>query len=616
VAAAVPSIEKALSLHRSGDLEGARSLYQKILDRRPNDAMARHYLGVIAHQTGRRDEALQWMRQSITAAPGVADFHCNLGVLLRDCGRLDEAAAALRRAIQLRGNYPEALNNLGDVLRQQGKLAEAADALRQSIAVRPSAEALLNLGLILIDQQEYAGAIAALIDCLRHNPKDHIAGKSLATALRLAGRSAEAVEISRVAVAAEPRDADAFFGLGNGLREINDMRGAAAAYQRALELSPDQPDVLEALAATMFDLGEVDAAIQIGGRAVGVRPASAEARYNLSLALLAGGRMEEGWKLYESRWQCPAFGKTLAPLGQPAWDGSDPAGKTILVRAEQGCGDTIQFSRYVPMLAERGAKVILECQAEVKPLLAGLSGGATIIARGEEPPPFDCHLPLLSVPMYFKTTLETIPSDVPYLRADPARVGTWRARLSGIKEFKCGLVWAGSRHHRNDRNRSIPVSALAPLADIKGVKFVSLQVPSADAAQSIEPQRSRRPDRLSAISAVKADFPISGVLDFGTDLHTFADTAALLMQLDLLISVDTAAVHLAGALGRPVWTLLPYAADWRWMSRTETTPWYPTMRLFRQPARGDWATVIAAAALELKAILASNHGGPDGAEPG
>jgi tetratricopeptide (TPR) repeat protein len=564
--------------------------------------MSLHYLGVIAHQTGQRQQALQWMQQSIAAAPEVPDFHCNLGVLLRDCGKLDDAAAALCRAVALRPKYPEALNNLGDVLRQQGRLAEAESALRQSVAIRPTAAALRNLGLTLIDRKKFADAVAALRDALRRDPADQIARRSLATALRMSGRNREAVEVSRAAVAADKNDADAFFGLGNGLREINDMPGAAAAYQRALELSPDQPDVLLELAGTMFDLGEIDAAIQTGCRAVGVRPSSAQARYNLSLALLAAGRMADGWKLYESRWQCPNFADMLSPLPQPLWDGGDSAGRTIFLRAEQGCGDTIQFARYIPLLAKRGAKIILECQPELRSLL---SPCATVIARGEPPPPFDCHLPLLSLPLHFGTTQETIPAEVPYLKADPDLCEHWKSRLAGVTGFKCGLVWAGSPHHRNDFTRSLPVSELAPLAAIKGVRFVSLQVSRASGAV-IETPRARRPDRVSAPSPLKSDFPIPGMLDFGSDLHNFADTAALLSQLDLLITVDTASAHLAGALGRPVWTLLPFAPDWRWMRETQTTPWYPTMRLFRQANRGDWGAVIAAVGLELRSIIASN----------
>jgi tetratricopeptide (TPR) repeat protein len=574
----IPRVEDGLAMHQAGQLAGARSVYQQILDERPRDAIALHYMGVLAHQGGRTDEALTWMRQAIDASPRIPDFHCNLGVLFRDIGRLPEAAAELCKAIQLRPAYPEALNNLGDVLRQQGRLAEAENVLRQSIAVRPSAAALNNLGLVLTDAANYAEAARALRDALRMNPADTRTLKNLGTALLQDGRTSEAAQCCRAAIAADESDAEAWFGLGNALRLAGDVPAALEAFERAARLDPDHPDLLINLSATQCDAGEIDAAIQTGCRAVALRPSSPLARYNLSVALLTAGRMSDGWKLYEARWNCPGYYGTLLLLPQSIWDGADPAGKTILLRAEQGCGDTIQFARYVPMLAARGANVVLECQPELKSILTSLDGGATIVARGEPPGRFDYHLPLLSLPLHFATTLETIPADGPYLRADPARTDVWRHRLAGLHGFKCGIVWRGSPRHRNDKERSMPLSALAPLAGMEGVRFFSLQK---EGIGQHEP------------------LAIPDMIDLSRDLRDFADTAAALTQMDLVISVDTAVAHLAGALGRPVWTLLPRVADWRWMRDTDRSPWYPTMRLFRQATSSQWAPVIDLVAAEL-----------------
>jgi tetratricopeptide (TPR) repeat protein len=557
----------ALALHQSGDLAGAGSAYRKILDDQPHEAMALHYLGVIAHQTGRRDEALQWIEKSIAAAPEIADFHGNLGVVLRDMGRLNESAAALCQAIRLRPKYPEALNNLGDVMRQLGKLAEAECLLRQAIAIHPAAGALKNLGLVLIDGKCHADAAKVLRDAIKHAPRDAAAHKYLGIALRLDKQAAAAVVACRAAIAADDRDADAWFGLGQSLRDDGDMPAACEAYRQALKRSPNQPDVLIGLAASLNDMGELEAAIETGLRAVALRPASNEARHNLSLSLLGSGRLAAGWPMYESRVGCGGFMQSLLRLEQPQWDGRDAAGRTIFLRAEQGCGDTIHFARYIRMLAARGAKIILECQPELKSLLQDLPGTVRVVARGEEPGEFDCHLPLLSLPLHFQTTLENIPAAVPYLRADEGRVEIWRSRFAKVEGFKVGLVWAGNPDHRNDRNRSLPAELLSPLLAVEGVEFFSLQLP--------------RPRETPA-----------GMTDLSADLHDFSDTAAALSQLDLLICVDTAIAHLAGALGRPVWTLLPQAADWRWMRNAERTSWYPTMRLFRQTVRGDWGTVI------------------------
>jgi Flp pilus assembly protein TadD len=574
----LPSVQDGLALHQAGDLDKARSVYVAVLAERPDDPTALHYLGVIAQQTGKRQEAMELMRRSIAAAPDVPDFHCNLGVLLRDCRRLDEAAAALCHAVRLRPRYPEALSNLGDVLRQQGKLAEAESVLRQSIAVKPSGAAMNNLGLVLIERDKPAQAAPLLRRAVELNADDLAARKNLGSALRLSGQTAAAVEVLQAATELAPRDADAWFGLGNALRAAHDTAGAAAAYRRAHQIRPEpSADLLVNLAGALVDCGEIDAAIATGCKAVALAGNSPGAKYNLALALLLSGRLEEGWNLYESRWGCEGFLDTLPLLPRPLWDGSDPSGLTVLLRAEQGCGDTIQFARYVPLLAERGARIILECQPELKSLMASLcSRSVRVIARGEDLCNFDCHLPLLSLPYFWRTTVETIPASTPYLRPDGGPMAAWASRLAGVREFKCGLVWAGNPLHRNDHHRSMPLSALAPLASINGVRFFSLQ-------------KERR--------ELASGFP--GLVDLAPDLNDYSDTAAALAHLDLLISVDTSVVHLAGAMGRPVWTLLPRVPDWRWMMGTDRTPWYPTMRLLRQSKEGDWASVVAKAGREL-----------------
>jgi tetratricopeptide (TPR) repeat protein len=570
-----PSLDDALKHHQAGRLAKAHSLYMAILEKSPGNGMAMHYLGVIAQQSGKADEALDWMTRSIAANPNIPEFHSNLGILYRDLGRLDQAAAALCQAIRLHPKFPQALTNLGDVLRMQDRLAEAEDVLRKSLSIRPSLAALNNLGLVLIDAKRPEQAIEFLQKAMELAPGDPLATRSLAIAKRRSGPAADALPACRAAVDKSPADADAWFGLGNALRANHDLPAAADAFRQALRLRSDHPEILLALCGVLTDLGELPSAIEAGSRAIAIEPKSHPARYNLALALLKSGSLREAWEFYESRWHCPGYVGSLPELRKPKWNGSNPAGRTILIRAEQGCGDTIQFSRYLPMLAQQGAKVILECQAELKPLLANLPGIFRVIARGEKPAHYDFHLPLLSLPGIFLTSPDSIPASTPYLHVDIQRTAMWAGRMAQWPEFKCGLVWAGSANHHDDRNRSIPLSALTPLAAVRGIRFFSLQ-------------KDQTPD---------ASFP--GLIDLSPHLTDFAETAAALAQLDLLISVDTSTAHLAGALARPVWTLLPHDCDWRWMTETNSTPWYRTMRLIRQTARGDWSGAIQQAAEQL-----------------
>jgi hypothetical protein len=312
--------------------------------------------------------------------------------------------------------------------------------------------------------------------------------------------------------------------------------------------------------------------MEVGRKAVRIAPKSDEARYNLSLALLCAGQFPLGWEFYESRWKCEGYKGTLPSLKEREWDGSDPSGKTILLRAEQGCGDSIQFARYIPLLAKRGANVVLQCQAELTELLGTVPGLARVVSREQDPRQFDFHLPLVSAAGRFNTTPQSIPAQIPYVFPDPNRVAHWSSRLGDLPGLKCGLVWAGNPMHPNDKNRSLPIESLEALLHVRGVSFVSLQK--------------------------DASAP-SGIMDISRELHDFADTAAALSQLDLLVSADTSAAHLAGAMGLAVWTLIPFAPDWRWMLKSESTAWYPTMRLFRQPTPGDWTSVIGRVASEL-----------------
>jgi hypothetical protein len=356
-----------------------------------------------------------------------------------------------------------------------------------------------------------------------------------------------------------------------------------------MQLDPSAFDPPSNLALTLLKMGRATEALAIYDQVCARWPNHPDALANRSLALLTLGQYERGFADYEARWRTRAIRQYQ--FEQPRWDGSDPAGKTILLMNEQGLGDTLHFVRYAPLLAARGATMIVACGPELRPVIETVAGVAHVVSdkplRGEvvtlggDTPRWDCYAPLSSLPGLFKTTLETIPATVPYVTADPQRVARFRERLAGDDSVKVGIVWAGTAGHINDRARSTSLAAFAPLAGLAGVTFYSLQK-GPPAAQASSPP------------------PGMNLVALGDELNDFADTAALLESLDLLISVDTSVVHLAGAMARPVWTLLAAGPDWRWMLGRANSPWYPTMRLFRQPEPGAWPPVMERVAAELR----------------
>lgn len=492
------------------------------------------------HQAGRLGAAEQLYRQILAREPHHADALHLLGMTAAQVGRNDAAVELIEIALKIKPNYPEALGNLGNALKNKGQLDEAIAAYRRAIALRPNyPEAWSNLG----------------------------------SALNGKGHHDEAIAAHRRAIALNPNTPVAHYNLGNVLKDKGQLDEAIAAYRQAIRLRANYPDAHFNLGAAMGDKGQLVEAIEEYRRAIALDPNYAEAHWNLALALLARGEFIEGFKEHQWRWDCPGL-PGRRNFAQPQWDGFPLEGRTILLHAEQGFGDTLQFIRYAPLVAARGATVIVGSVPELHRLLQRTRGVARWLASGEALPPFDAHCPLMSLPLAMGTTLETIPQSVPYVFADAQAVAVWREKLAGdTDQLKVGLAWAGSPAHANDRNRSLSLAALAPLGQVRGVSFYSLQ--KGDPAH----QAKNPPPGLELIDRTE-------------ELQDFADTAALIANLDLVISVDSAVAHLAGAMGKPVWTLLPFTTDWRWLLEREDTPWYPSMRLFRQMGRGEWASVI------------------------
>ena len=499
------------------------------------------------HQAGDVDEAERLYRAVIAAAPDSAAAHCNLGSLLRTSGRTAEAAATLDRAISLDPGLAVAHCELASCQHARGEPAAAIASVEESIRLNPDyAEAHANLGLFLHD----------------------------------AGRPEVALESLDRAVGLRPAWAQALGLRGVVLREIDRPREALADFDAALRHAPEAAGTHSNRAAALHDLGRYDDALAAHERAVSLAPEWPELGWNQAQTLLLAGRLEEGFRAFERRLECRAA--ILSRHPQPRWDGGPLGGRTILLTLERGFGDALQFCRYAPMVKERGGTVALECPQPLWRLLEGCAGIEALVKPGEAPTDCAVQAPLVSLPAILGTRLETIPADVPYL-APPAQA---HPALTGALEVpgsltKVGIAWAGSADHPRDRRRSCSLEHFLPLVRVPGVVLLSLQ-------------KERSEDDMALLRRHPE------IVDLAPWLDDFAAAAAALARLDLVIAVDTAIAHLAGALARPVWTLLASTPDWRWLVGREDTPWYPTMRLFRQPSPGDWGAVIDRVAAELE----------------
>jgi tetratricopeptide (TPR) repeat protein len=557
-----------------------------VLGNQPHAAEGYVQRGLALAAQGRRDEALACYRQALGLRPGSAAACTDLGVALGQLGQADEAVVAFRQALRLDPSYAKAHHNLGVALAQQGRQDEAVAALREALRLKPDyAEACYNLGIALAQLGRRDEAIACYREAVRLRPDYPDALNNLGLALTETGRSGEAAVLLRQAVRLRPDLAEGHNNLGLALAELGHFDEAVGAYEQALRLRPGYADAHGNLGNTRMCQGLLEEAVACHGMALLLQADSAMAHWNRALAWLTQGDYARGWPEYEWRWKR----KHVAPrpFRQPAWDGSALEGRTLLIYMEQGLGDMIQFVRYAPLAKARGGAVLVECPPELLSLFSTCPGIDRLVAEGQDLPPFDVQAPLLSLPALLGTTLATVPADVPYLSPPPERVERWRQRLEGLAGFKIGICWQGNPRHKWDRHRSFPLARIAPLAEVPGVQLVSLQ------------------KGAGAEQVTAAAFP---VMDFGDELDgtggAFLDTAALIRNLDLVISTDTAVAHAAGALGAPVWLALSTVVDWRWLRGRDDTPWYPTMRLFRQERQDEWGPVFQRMATELGRLVA------------
>jgi tetratricopeptide (TPR) repeat protein len=478
----------------------------------------------------------------------------------------------------------------------QGRLLEAGRLYFELLRLEPDClEALARLGAILFELGQFQQSLPCLDKAVRlapGTPKLHLLRGAI---LKRLGRLEESAACCRRELEISPQDPDAHYNLGLTLQNLNRAHEAVPAYRRAVALRPGYVDALVGLGAALRQTGQPEEALGWFEQAIEREPNNAEPHWELCTTLLSLGRFEGGWKEYEWRWKLRDFTTPPCRFPQPLWDGTNLAGRRIFLHCEQGFGDILQFCRYATLVARRQGEVILGCPRALRSLLETVPGVREVVTARSGPARFDVHAPLMSLPAIFGTRLETIPAEAPYLRAPApdAASAPWVEPGPGLK---AGLVWAGDPGHRNDRNRSVSLAHFRPLLELPGIRWFSLQVGQAAAELKLPGIEGR-------------------IVDLGSRFASFGDTAQAVAQLDLVISVDTAVAHLAGALGKPVWTLLPFEAEWRWMVARPDSPWYPTMRLFRQTAPGAWPGLREQVGRELIALADSQGRGICAASP-
>lgn len=534
----------------------AIAVLQRVAVSAAGDATSFFQLGFVCQRAEKFGDAAEAYQRAIEIDPALNEAHLNLAACLRDLGDLEGSIDRCRAVLERKPDSIGAMNNLGTALCALGHNVEAIIQYRNALQQDPeNLTTLHNLGVALHAEGAFDEADKILRKCLIINPHFHDAQRSLANLLRSFGALAEAALLYQAVIDSRPLDFKSYGNLALVLLNLNKPHEAISVYEKALALEPNHPDL----------------------------------ETGLGIAQLLTGDFPNGWANYEARLRMENSAKWRPDSGLPVWQGekTKPGGDepaTVLIHAEQGFGDTLQFCRFIPGIQQSGVSVMFECQPQVAPVLESLkseNGGAPLqLTQPSSPlPDADYHIPLLSLPRIFETDLDTIPAAVPYLAPPADRKAKWAAAIPSDGAFSVGLVWEGNPHRQDDRLRSCPLDALDPIIAMRGIQLFGLQK---------DMQQKQHPT----------------LHDLGPQLTDFADTAAVIERLDIVISVDTAVAHLAGALGRPVWVMLGFAADWRYLLDREDSPWYPTMRLFRQPAPGDWRSVTKRIAGELENIVA------------
>ncbi len=571
-------LQEAMVLSNLGRYAEALARYQEILSVQPDNLDALNNHGVTLMLLLREREALASFDRALRIKPDFVEVLNNRGTSLARLRMFSDALESLDRALVIRPDYVDALRNRGTALRGLGRNEDAVRSYDRALAIDPrQIDVLSDRGKVLVKLGRHEDALASFESVLAIKPGFLDALNDRGIVLLALRRFQEALANFDQALAIRPDFVDALNNRGYALERLTQYDDALASYDRALAIKPDYAEVLDNRGIVLAKLGRFDEALESEDAAQKIQPDYAKAHLHEAFTRLCMGDLRLGLRKYEWRWLDDEQKFSRREFSQPLWLGMGKLrGKTILLHAEQGLGDLIQFVRYAPLAAAKGATVLLEVPEALAPLMTGLAGVSRILIWGEPLPLTDFHCPLLSLPLAFGTTLETIPISVPYLSANPETVAAWRARLPQGGEKLIGVCWKGSSNYKGDHERSIQFADFAPLLSVPGIRFVSLQ-------KELTEEERRLADALPIVHP-------------GAD---FKSTAEMIAALDLVISVDTAWAHWAGAIGKPLWVLLPFSAHWVWFTGREDSPWYPTARLFRQSKIGDWKGVIRNVKKEL-----------------
>ena len=651
---------RATHYHSAGDFRRAEQAYQRILAVVPAHSVAMHQLGLIAMQTGDATKALEWFQRAAQTDPLNADVQTDLGCILKDAGKITEAIASFERAVSLDPNSIIALHNLGDILIEQGEYQQAQTFFQRVLKLRPDlaethcslgnlwkktnkteaaitsyrraielkpgyvasynnlgvimnekgdqdqaiayfektlqlapdhADACNNLGRIFYDQEKFLQAEVWCRRAIELKPGLSMAIYNLGRILQGQQKFEEAAAVLRIALTIFPADPDLHLNLGNILMELDQPAAAAACFQQVLKFVPDSAEGETNLGMTLAAMDDYQGAIQCYESVLKRHPEEINAHFYLSLDLLILGDYPRGFREFEYRLQLKDSAK-FDP-SQPKWTGEPLVGKTLFLVSEQGLGDMIQFVRFAAKVKQLGGTILFCCIKPLVKLLSNIPGIDRIVPYGDPMPEYDYYAPLMSVPGIIGTTLEEIPSllSVPYLKPDPDLVAYWKERLGPRKlgEMRVGLAWQGNPENTMDRYRSIPLKSFVGLSQVPGLRLVSFQ----------------RNQGVEQIPPMMAQLPLTCFMDEpGREVDSLLDSAALMSLMDVMISVDSAPVHLAGALGVRTWLLCRKQSEWRWMLDREDSPWYPSIRIFRQTVIGQWDDVIEKVTQELKQLVA------------
>lgn len=582
---------QALNLHQSGQLAQARTTYEQVLKIKPSHPDALQLMGTLALQEGRFEDSIEWIQRSLKLSGRSPNALNNLGLAYKNLGRLEESLKAFDQAIAIQRGFSDAMFNRANVLIELDRLRDALAAYDQLLASYPGDPELhFRRGRLLVALDESAQALASLSKAVALAP-NHLEALT-ARGILLAGSKhlQEARQDFEASIRLAPHLPSAHSNLGNVLSDMGLSSDALICYHKAIQIDPKFMDAQFNIGVVHQSLQQIDAAISAYRKAIEIDPMHVLAQWNLGLCLLMAGQMSEGWKQYEWRWKNAALDvfNERRNFDTPQWDGSQNlAGKTVLLYSEQGLGDSIQFCRFAHRIADLGANVILELQSPLIRLLSNVEGVAQVIERGDTLPQFDFHCPLMSLPLAFDTGLDTIPTNIPYLQVDDNLKVKWNTRLGETSDLRVGVAWSGRSSHADDHNRSAELKDVLTLLT-PGVQLISLQ----------------NEIRSSDLEAITGRLEIQ---HFGSELTNMAETAALCDQMDIIVSVDTSIAHLAGALGKPLFVMLPFVPDWRWLLNRDDSPWYPTARLFRQSHKGKWSNVLTAVRLALEQALTAKR---------